>query len=113
MNGSKNRLELESDNAVNSTDILPIHYQKLFQLCSSFHIASLNTQLTACEQLLRQRDIIDVAIIGRFKAGKSSFLNHIAGRNLISGGCNPCYCGITRLQAGTPDQDGARKRPLT
>ena len=59
MNGSKNRLELESDNAVNSTDILPIHYQKLFQLCSSFHIASLNTQLTACEQLLRQRDIID------------------------------------------------------
>lgn len=45
-------------------------------------------------------DGIDVAVFGRFKAGKSSFLNHLTGRNVLPIGVVPLTAVITRLRYG-------------
>ncbi len=58
MSGSQNRLELKNDRAGSSVPPMQVHYQRLFRICSSFHITSLNPQLVACEQLIGQRDTI-------------------------------------------------------
>ena len=65
-----------------------------------FHIVSLNRQVEICKGLLNTRPIIDVAILGQFKAGKSSFINSIVGRNVLPIGVIPVTTVITRLQYG-------------
>ena len=45
----------------------------------SFRINSLMPRCAACEELLRNAGTVDVAILGQFKAGKSSFLNALIG----------------------------------
>jgi GTP-binding protein EngB required for normal cell division len=70
------------------------------EVCNRFQIVSLNRQLEACENLLQQDQIIDVAILGQFKAGKSSFLNSLVGKPLLPVGVIPVTTTITRLQYG-------------
>jgi tRNA U34 5-carboxymethylaminomethyl modifying GTPase MnmE/TrmE len=38
---------------------------------------------------LTAREELSVAVVGRFKAGKSSFLNHFLGRDLLPVGVTP------------------------
>ena len=66
-----------------------------------FQIVSLNRQIKACENLLKQNQPIDVAILGQFKAGKSSFLNSLIGKEILPVGAVPVPTIITRLQYGT------------
>jgi tRNA U34 5-carboxymethylaminomethyl modifying GTPase MnmE/TrmE len=65
-------------------DSLPDAYQaslaRMEEICKRFHIISLNRQIEACKNLLAQDKLIDVAILGQFKAGKSSFLNSLIGK---------------------------------
>ena len=70
------------------------------KVCDQFHIVSLNRQIEACKNLLRQDKLIDVAILGQFKAGKSSFLNSLIGKPLLPVGVIPVTTTITRLQYG-------------
>ena len=73
---------------------------RLQAICDQFHIVSLNRQIEACKSLLRQDKLIDVAILGQFKAGKSSFLNSLIGKPLLPVGVIPVTTTITRLQYG-------------
>ena len=47
---------------------------------------------------------IDVAVFGRFKAGKSSFLNHLTGRDVLPIGVVPLTAVITRLRFGPAER---------
>jgi ribosome biogenesis GTPase A len=60
-------------------------------------IVSLNRQTEVCGNLLGQDRIIDVAILGQFKAGKSSFINSLIGQNVLPVGAIPVTTVITRL----------------
>ena len=73
---------------------------RLQEICDHFHIVSLNRQIEACKNLLRQDKLIDIAILGQFKAGKSSFLNSLIGKPLLPVGVIPVTTTITRLQYG-------------
>jgi len=50
-------------------------------LSEQYHIASLEDVLESCRTFAGE-STLNIAILGRFKAGKSSFLNHLLGREL-------------------------------
>lgn len=65
-----------------------------------FHIVSLNRHIEVCEGLLAQNPLIDVAILGQFKAGKSSFINSLVGQDILPVGVIPVTTVVTRLSFG-------------
>jgi len=69
-------------------------------IIADFDIASLNRQVQACENLLTENPPIDVAVLGQFKSGKSSFINSLMGRAILPVGVIPVTTVITRLQYG-------------
>jgi hypothetical protein len=50
------------------------------------------------------QDEIGVAVLGRFKAGKSSFLNHFLGRDVLPTGVVPVTAVVTELRYGPRDE---------
>jgi small GTP-binding protein len=83
-------------------------YQSLLprirEICDQFHIVSLNRPIEACNNLLSQDQLIDVAILGQFKAGKTSFLNSLIGKPILPVGVTPVTTTITRIQYGTEER---------
>ncbi len=74
--------------------------QQVRDICDRMQILSLNRQIEACERLFVENPPIDVAILGQFKAGKSSFVNSLIGRDVLPVGVIPVTTVITRLQFG-------------
>ncbi|NPV04628.1 MAG: hypothetical protein HPY67_07840 [Syntrophaceae bacterium] len=74
--------------------------QQVRSVCDRMQILSLNRQLEACEGLFVENPPIDVAILGQFKAGKSSFVNNLIGRDVLPVGVIPVTTVITRLRYG-------------
>ncbi len=56
---------------------------RLERICREFHVDSLLPQLRAGEEVLLEHGVVDVAVLGQFKAGKSSFLNDLIGRDVL------------------------------
>lgn len=73
---------------------------RIAALADEMKLANLHPQIAACRELLHQRNVIDVVVVGRFKAGKSSFLNHLTGRAVLPIGVVPLTAVITRLRYG-------------
>ncbi|HNS14792.1 MAG TPA: dynamin family protein [Syntrophorhabdaceae bacterium] len=73
-------------------------------ICSRYHISSLNRQIDACKGLFVENPLIDVAILGQFKAGKSSFINSFIGKPVLPVGVIPVTTVITRLQYGAKER---------
>jgi len=67
---------------------------------SRFHLVSMERPLEVCKGLAAKSPLIDVAILGQFKAGKSSFLNELLGRKLLPVGVIPVTTVITRISHG-------------
>jgi GTP-binding protein EngB required for normal cell division len=85
-------------------------------IADELKLANLQPQIAACRnQLHAGNDGIDVAVFGRFKAGKSSFLNYLVGRDVLPIGVVPLTAVITRLRFGASERatvfflDGAAK----
>ena len=78
--------------------------QTVQQASDLFHLIALNRQLEAAQTLLKQNPPIDVAILGQFKAGKSSFINSLIGQDILPVGVIPVTTTITRLQYGEPER---------
>jgi ribosome biogenesis GTPase A len=82
--------------------------------CDRLHIASLKRRIDICSALLKENPPIDAAILGQFKAGKSSFINGILGKQILPTGVVPVTTVITRLQYGPVERafvtrfDGSR-----
>ncbi|HTV75879.1 MAG TPA: dynamin family protein, partial [Candidatus Baltobacteraceae bacterium] len=74
-------------------------------LAGELKLANLQPQIAACrKQFNGGSHGIDVAVFGRFKAGKSSFLNHLTGRDVLPIGVVPLTAVITRLRSGPAEK---------
>ena len=65
-----------------------------------FRIDSLAPQFAACEEMLRGGRVLDVAVLGQFKAGKSSFLNGLIGAAVVPVDVLPSTAVVTRIGYG-------------
>lgn len=73
-------------------------------VCERFAITSLNRYLQAARELVSETRYIDIAILGQFKAGKTSFINSLIGNTVLPVGVIPVttvITRITRVQYGT------------
>ena len=59
---------------------LEIALKTIQRITDEFNLETLRPQIQACERLIADTLKVDVAVFGRFKAGKSSFLNHLLSR---------------------------------
>ncbi|MEW6441810.1 MAG: dynamin family protein [bacterium] len=73
---------------------------RIQEICRQFGVRSLDRRIDVCRALLTRTQVIDVAILGQFKAGKSSFLNSLIGKSILPVGVVPVTTAITRLQYG-------------
>ncbi|MBI4906387.1 MAG: dynamin family protein [Acidobacteria bacterium] len=69
-------------------------------LSARYAIHSIRPLLGACRAAARRKEF-QVAVIGRFKAGKSSFLNRLMGVDLLPVGVTPVTSVITRIRFGS------------
>ncbi|HXG18807.1 MAG TPA: dynamin family protein [Methylomirabilota bacterium] len=83
-------------------------FDYIAHVASAFRLASLTPQLETCKQRLSSKEQIEVAVFGRFKAGKSSFLNSIAGIEVLPVGVVPVTSVITKLSFGEQPQATVR-----
>lgn len=73
------------------------------RICESFGLGALRPQLQACTEAIQNQGVVDIAILGQFKAGKSSFLNSLAGGDVLPVGVLPVTAVVTRLDHGETD----------
>ncbi len=95
---------LQNAPAVHLSEKIEPLLNRIQEICNRLHIVSLNRQIEACRNLLSQNQLIDVVILGQFKAGKSSFLNSLIGRPTLPVGVIPVTTTITRLQYGEKER---------
>jgi len=81
---------------------------RVAQVAKELRLTNLTPQIAACLESLHATSGIDVAVFGRFKAGKSSFLNHLTGRDVLPVGVVPLTAVITRLRAGPAERAEVR-----
>ncbi len=79
-------------------------FDTLASTAKSFSMVSLDKQQTAIRALLAENPPIDVAVLGQFKAGKSSFLNSLIGVDVLPVGAVPVTTAVTRLQYGKTER---------
>ncbi len=91
-------------NAIKDYTQLPIQQnsakdalEKIRNAAERFNIVSLYRQIEACEILLAENQSIDIAILGQFKAGKTSFINSLIGKSILPVGVIPVTTVITRI----------------
>ncbi len=83
------------------------------EIADQYELTSVVPLLAACRAGLRCNDI-PIAVIGRFKAGKSSFLNHLLGRSILPVGVVPVTTVVTEIRFGATErvlvrfEDGGR-----
>lgn len=69
------------------------------EVCTRHGITALDEFQESC-RLFAEEKTLNIAILGRFKAGKSSFLNHLLGRPLLPVGVIPVTSVVTEIQWG-------------
>jgi GTP-binding protein EngB required for normal cell division len=78
---------------------------KIIKACSEdLNILSLKENAERLEKFIECRNIIDIVILGQFKAGKSSFINHFIGKEILPTGVTPVTSVVTRLQYGETEK---------
>jgi GTP-binding protein EngB required for normal cell division len=97
-----------SDVRTDSPDSRREALECLERLCREFRVDSLLPQLRAGVEVLRERGVVDVAVLGQFKAGKSSFLNGLIGRDVLPVNVLPATAVITRIGHGPAERAFAR-----
>jgi len=75
------------------------------EVAARYDISALSGLLTSARALAGGEEI-SVAVLGRFKAGKSSFLNHFLGRSFLPVGVVPVTAAVTVIRYG--DREEAR-----
>jgi GTP-binding protein EngB required for normal cell division len=84
------------------------YLEQINHICGDFRIDSLKPQVIAISEILQESDMINVALVGRFKSGKSSFINSIIGRNIMPVAVLPLTSVITYVRYGPMDKAEVR-----
>ena len=74
--------------------------ERVGAICGRFRIDSLGLQLAACREMRKGGGVVDVAVLGQFKAGKSSFLNGLIGGAVVPVDVLPATAVVTRIGYG-------------
>jgi GTP-binding protein EngB required for normal cell division len=69
------------------------------EVVQNFHLTDLQTLLEAAEKQAHRTEL-NLAVFGRFKAGKSSFLNHLLQREVLPVGVVPLTSVVTQICHG-------------
>ncbi|HSB78278.1 MAG TPA: dynamin family protein, partial [Candidatus Methylomirabilis sp.] len=72
-------------------------------LCRRYQLSALEKFLESCRNFAGE-ETLNIAILGRFKAGKSSFLNHLLGQPVLPVGVIPVTTVVTEIQHGPKEQ---------
>jgi GTP-binding protein EngB required for normal cell division len=72
-------------------------------LAQRYELLSLAPLLASCRSAISQNEV-SVAVVGRFKAGKSSFLNHFTNRTVLPVGVVPVTTVITEIRFGAAER---------
>jgi len=67
------------------------------QICNQHQLHSLEDSIQSVKRFIENK-LIDIVILGQFKAGKSSFINSFFGQDIVPTGVVPVTSVITRLQ---------------
>lgn len=67
-------------------------------------IDSLNAQVSALDSVLDENGLINVALVGGFKSGKSSFINSVSGRDILPVAVLPLTSVITYVRYGPEEK---------
>ncbi len=76
-------------------------------LAARYQLTSLRPLLEICKASGDRSDL-SIAVLGRFKAGKSSFLNHLIGREVLPVGVVPVTSVVTDVGYGAKDAASVR-----
>jgi GTP-binding protein EngB required for normal cell division len=76
-------------------------------LCERYQIGALEEFLESCQSFAHEK-ILNIAVLGRFKAGKSSFLNHLLGKAVLPVGVIPVTTVVTEIQYGPEERAQVR-----
>jgi GTP-binding protein EngB required for normal cell division len=76
-------------------------------ICGRYQITALEDFLESC-RLFAEEETLNITVFGRFKAGKSSFLNHLIARQLLSVGVIPVTSVVTEIQYGPRERAEVR-----
>jgi GTP-binding protein EngB required for normal cell division len=79
------------------------------ELAQRHKITAIRPFLETCRSALERPDL-SIGVLGRFKAGKSSFLNHLIGRQVLPVGVIPVTAVVTDLTGGDIDSAEVRLR---
>lgn len=81
-------------------------YQSAIELVSAlaerYRISAMHPLLETCRAAASRSDFV-IAVLGRFKAGKSSFLNHFIGRDILPVSAIPITSIVTEVVHGPVD----------
>ncbi|MBI3281909.1 MAG: dynamin family protein [Acidobacteria bacterium] len=69
------------------------------EIRARYQIAALEDFLESCRSFAGEK-LLNIAILGRFKAGKSTFLNHLLGKPLLPVGVVPVTTVVTEIEYG-------------
>jgi len=73
------------------------------ELAERYELAALAPLLASCRSAA-SRNEVSVAVVGRFKAGKSSFLNHFTARSILPVGVVPVTAVVTEISFGATEK---------
>jgi len=73
-------------------------------VCDEFNLQGLDKIAVSARRFVNEQRFLDIAVLGQFKAGKSSFLNALTGKAVLPVGSIPVTSVITRLSAGEHDR---------
>src|SRR5580692_2391448 len=73
------------------------------EIAARYQLSALSG-LLASVRASASEDDIGVAVLGRFKAGKSSFLNHFLGRDFLPVGVVPVTAVVTEIRYGPREE---------
>jgi GTP-binding protein EngB required for normal cell division len=79
------------------------------ELAQRYQINAIQPFLGSCRSALERAEL-SIGVLGRFKAGKSSFLNHLIGREVLPVGVIPVTAVVTDLSGGETDSAEVRFR---
>jgi len=78
--------------------------KELESVCADFDLHSLDKTLRSINNFADQNQYLDVAVLGQFKAGKSSFLNAYLNKDLLPVGDIPVTSVISRIRYGQQEK---------
>ncbi len=79
-------------------------FEKVYGIIESEKILALKTQAEHIGKALNEDHSIDIAVLGEFKVGKSSFINSFIGKDVLPTGVIPVTSVITRIGKGDREE---------